>query len=87
MVTGTLKSKIDKVWDAFWSGGVTNPLTVIEQISYLLFIRRLDEMHTAKEMQASILGGEVENPIFTDDQEEFRWSALRIKLLPRCSTS
>ncbi|MCJ2165235.1 MULTISPECIES: class I SAM-dependent DNA methyltransferase [unclassified Pseudodesulfovibrio] len=79
MVTGTLKSKIDNVWNAFWSGGVTNPLTVIEQISYLLFIRRLDEMHTAKEMQASILGGEIKNPIFTGDQEEFRWSALRDK--------
>jgi type I restriction enzyme M protein len=79
MVTGTLKSKIDKVWDAFWSGGVTNPLTVIEQISYLLFIKRLDELHTKDLRQVAILGGELENPIFAADQEEFRWSVLRDK--------
>jgi type I restriction enzyme M protein len=44
MVTGTLKSQVDKVWDAFWSGGIANPLQVIEQITYLLFLRRLDEL-------------------------------------------
>ncbi len=59
MITGTLKSKVDKVWDAFWSGGVTNPLTVIEQISYLLFIRRLDDMHTQKLQQATLRNIEV----------------------------
>lgn len=49
MITGELKSKVDRVWEAFWTGGIANPLTVIEQITYLLFIRRLDELHTAKE--------------------------------------
>lgn len=44
MVTGELKSKIDRVWEAFWTGGISNPLTVIEQMTYLLFIRRLDEL-------------------------------------------
>ena len=43
MITGDLKSKIDKVWEAFWTGGLSNPLTVIEQMTYLLFIRRLDD--------------------------------------------
>lgn len=46
MLTGELRSNIDKVWNAFWTGGLSNPLTVIEQITYLLFIRRLDEIQT-----------------------------------------
>jgi type I restriction enzyme M protein len=44
MVTGSIKHQVDKVWNAFWSGGVSNPLTVIEQITYLLFAKRLDEL-------------------------------------------
>ena len=43
MITGELKSQVDKIWEAFWTGGTSNPLTVIEQFTYLLFIRRLDE--------------------------------------------
>jgi len=43
MITGELKSRIDRVWDAFWTGGISNPLEVIEQITYLLFIKRLDD--------------------------------------------
>ncbi|MGL4745392.1 MAG: type I restriction-modification system subunit M N-terminal domain-containing protein [Dermatophilaceae bacterium] len=46
VITGELKSTIDRVWDAFWSGGISNPLEVIEQITYLLFIRRLDDLQT-----------------------------------------
>ena len=49
MITGALKSQVDQVWNAFWSGGVANPLTVIEQITYLLFTKRLDELHTVRE--------------------------------------
>ncbi len=44
MITGELKSKVDKLWTTFWSNGVSNPLSVIEQISYLLFIKRLDDV-------------------------------------------
>ncbi len=44
MITGDIKSKIDAVWNAFWSGGISNPLEVIEQITYLLFLRRLDDL-------------------------------------------
>jgi type I restriction enzyme M protein len=44
VITGELTSKVDRVWDAFWSGGISNPLEVIEQITYLLFIRRLDDL-------------------------------------------
>ena len=45
MLTGTIRSQVDQVWDAFWSGGISNPLEVIEQITYLLFLRRLDDLH------------------------------------------
>ena len=44
MITGELKSKVDKIWDTMWSGGISNPLSVIEQLTYLLFIKRLDEL-------------------------------------------
>ena len=49
MVTGDFKAQVDSLWNAFWSGGVSNPLSVIEQITYLLFIRRLDELHVLEE--------------------------------------
>ncbi len=62
MITGELKSKIDRIWDAFWSGGISNPLEVIEQITYLLFIRRLDDLQTLAEKLANRVGGPVENP-------------------------
>ncbi len=42
MITGTLRSKVDRLWDEFWTGGITNPLTVIEQITFLMFSRLLD---------------------------------------------
>ena len=54
MITGELKSKVDRVWDAFWSGGISNPLEVIEQITYLLFIRRLDDLETLAEKKARV---------------------------------
>jgi type I restriction enzyme M protein len=49
MLTGELRSKIDNVWIAFWAGGIANPIEVIEQITYLLFIRGLDDAHTREE--------------------------------------
>jgi hypothetical protein len=55
MLTGELKSQIDRIWDAFWSGGISNPLEVIEQITYLLFLRRLDDLHTLEENKAARL--------------------------------
>ncbi len=48
MILGEIKSQIDRVWDTFWSEGISNPLEVLEQITYLLFLRRLDELHTLK---------------------------------------
>ena len=46
MITGEIKSKVDAIWDTMWSGGISNPLIVVEQLTYLLFIKRLDELHT-----------------------------------------
>ena len=46
MLTGPIRTQVDQIWNAFWSGGVSNPLSVIEQITYLLFIKRLDDLHT-----------------------------------------
>ena len=45
MLTGEIRGQVDRIWDAFWSGGISNPLEVIEQITYLLFLRRLDDLH------------------------------------------
>ena len=49
MITGELKTRVDNIWNTMWSGGVSNPLSVIEQLTYLLFIKRLDEPQTLKE--------------------------------------
>ena len=55
MITGDIKTQIDRIWDSFWSGGISNPLEVMEQITYLLFLRRLDDMHTLEENKANRL--------------------------------
>jgi len=77
VLTGENKSKIDKIWDAFWSGGISDPLRVIEQISFLLFIKRLDDLHTGREKQANRLGKPIKEPIFTAGQDHLRWSRFR----------
>jgi len=73
MITGELKSKVDRIWDIMWSGGVSNLLSVIEQLTYLLFIKRLDELHTLKESKAARTGKHIEAPIFSPDQDNLRW--------------
>lgn len=77
VITGDLKSKVDRVWDAFWSGGISNPSEVIEQITYLLFLRRLDELQTLKEKKARFTGGVIEDTIFLPDQQDLRWGVLK----------
>src|SRR5438128_6505568 len=77
VITGELKSKIDRVWDAFWSGGISNPLEVIEQITYLLFIRRLDDLQTLAEAKANRTGKPLEDPIFGPDESDLRWSRFK----------
>ena len=56
MITGAIKNKIDKIWTDIWAGGITNPLTVIEQLTYLMFIRSLDEKELEKEEFANMTG-------------------------------
>ena len=51
-----LKSKIDQLWNKFWSGGISNPLTAIEQITYLLFMKRLDELDQKRQADAEWTG-------------------------------
>lgn len=84
MLTGALKSKVDSLWDSFWSGGISNPLEVLEQITYLLFLKRLDDLQTLAENKASQLGEPIESPVFpsgSDDRgrpyEDMRWSHLK----------
>ena len=83
MLTGELRSQIDRIWDAFWSGGISNPLEVMEQITYLLFLRRLDDLHTLEENKAARLKKPIENRRFPEGKDpggrpydQLRWSRL-----------
>jgi type I restriction enzyme M protein len=77
MITGEIRSRVDRIWDTMWSGGISNPLSVIEQLTYLLFIKRLDELHTLREHKSARLGRPMEEPIFTPGQDHLRWSHFR----------
>ena len=84
MLTGELRSQVDAIWNAFWSGGISNPMEVLEQITYLLFIRRLDDAHTLEENKALMLGKPIGNPVFPSGADErgrayadLRWSRFR----------
>lgn len=69
MLTGELRSQIDSVWNAFWSGGISNPMEVLEQITYLFFIRRLDDAHTLEESKAMMLKKPMVNRVFTEGKD------------------
>ena len=77
MITGELKNKIDGIWDIFWSSGMTNPLTVIEQITYLMFIKILDDNELKKESNAAAFDMPVVDPIFDDEHQVCRWHKFR----------
>ncbi|TFV57292.1 SAM-dependent DNA methyltransferase [Geodermatophilus sp. DF01-2] len=78
MLTGSLRNQIDRVWDAFWSGGIANPLEVIEQITYLLFVRRLDDIQSREDDRARLLRRPVERQVFPEDGGELlRWSRFK----------
>jgi len=80
VITGEIKNKIDKIWTDMWAGGVTNPLTVIEQITYLMFIRSLDEKELENE-SFEALTTEKMGKIFPQDDEvqSMRWSKFKDK--------
>lgn len=79
MITGEIKGQVDKIWESFWTGGVSNPLSVIEQFTYLLFIRRLDEMQAKEEKKASFIKQPVKRLFFSETQNELRWSSFKHK--------
>ncbi len=72
MVTGEVKNKVDKIWEIFWTGGITNPLTVIEQFTYLLFIKGLDDRQNDLDQNAAILGIE-SRAVFAPKEQHLRW--------------
>ena len=77
MITGELRNQVDKIWESFWTGGIANPLTVIEQFTYLLFIRRLDERQLLEEKKANIAGIELGETYYTPEQSRFRWNSFK----------
>jgi type I restriction enzyme M protein len=87
MLTNEIRSQIDQIWNAFWSGGISNPLEVIEQITYLLFIKRLDELQTLEELKATRLKKPIERRLFPEGNDDhprsprpyadYRWSRFK----------
>ena len=84
MLTGEIRSQVDGIWNAFWSGGISNPLEVMEQITYLLFLRRLDDLHTLEENKATRLNKSIERRIFPEGKDargrdfaDLRWSRFK----------
>ncbi len=82
MITGEIKNKVDQMWEYFWTGGLTNPIDVIEQLTYLMFMKRLDLEQSSREkiavQNATILGIEEDTTkyIYQKDKEHLRWSRL-----------
>ena len=84
MLTGELRSQIDAIWNSFWTGGISNPLEVMEQITYLLFLRRLDDLHTLEENKSVRLGKPMQRSTFPEGQDakgrdynDLRWSRFK----------
>jgi len=77
MITGELKNKVDKLWEMFWTGGLTNPLDVIEQITYLMFIRDLDITDNTRQKERSMLG--IPYTSMFAGKEHLKWTILRDK--------
>lgn len=78
-ISGDTKSRIDRIWNDFWSGGISNPLEVIEQMTYLLFLRRLDDTQIRAEKKARLTKKPIENPVFGEGQQLLRWSEFKNK--------
>ena len=89
-ITGEIKSRIDKIWDTLWAGGITVPVTILEQLTYLFFIKLLDDKQRHEESNAIEFGYELENPLFKKGEkwlnpeteqkipyEDLRWSNFK----------
>ncbi len=84
MLTGELRSQIDAIWNSFWTGGISNPMEVMEQITYLLFLRRLDDLHTLEENKSVRLGKPMTRRLFPEGEDakgrnynDLRWSHFK----------
>lgn len=77
MITGEIKSQIDKIWNDFWTGGISNPLTVIEQFTYLIFLKQLDDRQILIDKEKALLGKSSKQDIYTEDQQSLRWSYFK----------
>ncbi|MBQ0016613.1 MAG: type I restriction-modification system subunit M N-terminal domain-containing protein, partial [Bacteroidales bacterium] len=66
MITGEIKNRVDSIWDSFWTGGITNSITILEQMTYLFFMKMLDDSQVKKEAAANMLGGTVKEPVFKE---------------------
>ena len=66
VITGDLKRKVDNVWEAFWTGGISVPIDVLRQLTYLLFIKRLDDLQSLEEKKANRTGKTLERNIFPE---------------------
>ena len=84
MLTGEIRNQVDRIWDAFWAGGIANPVDIIEQITYLLFLKRLDDVQELEERKATRLGTPMARRIFPEGNdpkgvpyEDFRWKRLK----------
>lgn len=69
MITGEIKNKIDQIWDTFFVAGITNPITVLEQMTYIFFMKMLDDKQLHEEANAQLWGSEVQNPTFPKGQK------------------
>ena len=89
MITGEIKNRIDTIWDTFWTGGITNSITILEQMTYLFFMKMLDDAQRTKEANANAWGTALKDPTFKEGMwhnpetdkdvpyEQLRWSVFR----------
>jgi type I restriction enzyme M protein len=66
MITGEMKNRVDSIWDTIWTGGITSPITVLEQITYLMFMKLLDDNQLKAEANANVLGVPLKRKVFQD---------------------
>jgi type I restriction enzyme M protein len=77
VLTGEIRNQIDRIWDAVWSGGMSNPLEVVEQLTYLLFIKRLDELQDRALQRATLLKQPLEGNPLPIGRDELRWKRIK----------
>ena len=77
MIAGELKNRVDSIWNTLWAGGLSNPIGAVSQITYLIFIKLLDDEQIKKESTANIFGDEVVDPVFDSEHQNCRWSIFK----------